>query len=107
MRRIMLGLTGAVTLFRNNVGARKLEDGTYLKYGVGGTGGSDLVGFKSVVVTEAMVGQRLAVFVAIEVKGPKGTVSPEQAHFIGVVAGAGGLAGVARSVEDAMDVVAL
>lgn len=106
MRRIMLSLAGIATVFRNNVGATKLDDGSYLRYGVGGKGASDLLGWKTVTVTPAMVGQRVAVFVAIEVKDGSGRTTPEQDHFIKVVTEAGGLAGVARSNEDAMDILA-
>lgn len=106
MRRIMLAMSGAATVFRNNIGARKIEDGTYLRYGVGGAGGSDLLGWKSVVVTPAMVGRKVALFVAIEVKSDEGRTTPEQDHFLSVVAGAGGLSGVARSVEEAMGIIA-
>ena len=111
MRRRLLNLRTALphaTLFRNNVGARKLGDGSYLKYGVGGTGGSDLIGFVSVTVSPGMVGRRVAVFAAVEVKAvTAGRVSPEQEHFIEFVAKAGGLAGVARSLEDVQDIFAI
>ena len=40
-------------------------------------------------------------FVAVEVKGPRGRVTDEQAAFIELVRRSGGLAGVARSVDDA------
>ena len=40
-------------------------------------------------------------FVAIEVKAPRGRVTDEQAAFIELVRRSGGLAGVARSVEEA------
>ena len=40
-------------------------------------------------------------FVAIEVKGPRGRVTAEQAAFLELVRRSGGLAGVARSVDDA------
>ena len=40
-------------------------------------------------------------FVAVEVKGPRGRVTAEQAAFLDLVRRSGGLAGVARSVEDA------
>ena len=40
-------------------------------------------------------------FVAIEVKGPRGRVTAEQAAFLDLVRRSGGLAGVARSVADA------
>jgi len=49
-----------------------------------------------------MVGQQVAVFTSIEVKTPTGRVRPEQQAWLAVVRGAGGIAGVARSVEDAL-----
>lgn len=72
-----------------------------IRYGVGNPGGSDLIGLHTVTVTPDMVGQRLAVFTAIEVKTPVGRVSEQQQRFIAMVKGLGGIAGVARSVEDA------
>lgn len=108
--RILLGLrdsTPRATLFRNNVGARRLDDGTFLRYGVGGKGGSDLIGLLSFDVAPRHVGLRVAAFVAIEVKDGTGRTTPEQDHFIGFVAGAGGLAGVARSPEDVADILAI
>jgi hypothetical protein len=47
------------------------------------------------------VGQRVAVFTSIEVKTPTGRVSPEQRQWLETVQAAGGIAGVARSVNDA------
>ena len=40
-------------------------------------------------------------FVAIEVKAPRGRLTDEQAAFIELVRRSGGLAGVARSIDDA------
>jgi hypothetical protein len=65
-------------------------------------GASDLIGFESVTITPEMVGHRVAVFTALEVKGPKGNVSPEQREFLKAVEDAGGIAAVVRSVEDAL-----
>lgn len=70
------------------------------------TGSSDLVGWTSVEITPEMVGQRVAVFAGIEVKDERGRQSPEQARFIAAVREAGGIAGVARSSEDAAELLA-
>ena len=40
-------------------------------------------------------------FVAIEVKAPRGRLTDEQAAFLDLVRRSGGLAGVARSIDDA------
>jgi hypothetical protein len=103
LRAIMLGLsTPGVRLFRNNCGALKDADGRLIRYGVANPGGSDLIGWKSVTITHEMVGQKLAVFLAIEVKGERTRVTDQQRNFIERVRLDGGLAGVARSVEDAL-----
>ena len=56
-------------------------------------GVSDLIGFKG------------ARFAAIEVKSARGRVRPEQQAFIDLVRASGGLAGVARSVEEAVGIL--
>jgi hypothetical protein len=60
-------------------------------------GSSDLIGLRSMVVN----GQRIAQFVALEVKSAKGSASQEQAAFLSAVNGFGGCAGIVRSVGDA------
>jgi hypothetical protein len=102
LRSIMLGLSKpGMALWRNNCGALKDADGRLIRYGVANPGGSDLIGWRSVTVTPDMVGRRLAVFLAIEVKGANGKPTEAQVRFIRAVNDAGGLAGVARSVDDA------
>jgi hypothetical protein len=48
-----------------------------------------------------MVGTTVAVFTSIEVKTPTDQLRPEQRQWLEAVQAAGGIAGVARSVEDA------
>jgi len=48
-----------------------------------------------------MVGQEMAVFAAIEVKTPKGRATKDQLRFIEHIRNAGGIAGIARSVDEA------
>ena len=52
-----------------------------------------------------LIGWTQGRFVAIEVKGPRGRVTDEQAAFIDLVRRSGGLAGVARSVADARGIL--
>jgi hypothetical protein len=69
-------------------------------------GSSDLVGWHTVTITEDMVGQRVALFTAIEVKRDDGGVtSTEQTKFVAAVRGAGGLGGVARNPDEARLIV--
>jgi hypothetical protein len=100
--RLALGINPDVRAFRNQCGA--LPDprtGRLVTFGLA-RGSADLIGWRTVVVTPEMVGTRLAVFLSIEVKTPTGRVSPTQHAWLSVVHGAGGLAGIARSVPDAL-----
>lgn len=69
-------------------------------------GASDLIGIMPMTITQEMVGQRVAVFVAIEVKTPTGSVQPEQTAFIDKIRRYGGIAGIARSADDAAEIIA-
>lgn len=70
-------------------------------------GSSDLIGCTPVVITEDMVGQTIGCFTAIEVKTPKGRPTNEQTNFIDAVLRAGGIAGIARSPEEALRLLTL
>ena len=100
--RLALGTNPDVRAFRNQCGA--LPDprtGRLVTFGLA-KGSADLIGWRTVVVTPEMVGTRLAVFLSIEVKTATGRVNPAQQAWLSVVQGAGGLAGIARSVPDAL-----
>ena len=68
-------------------------------------GSADLIGYRTITITPDMVGQQVAVFASIEVKTPTGRIRPEQRAWMETVQAAGGIAGVARSVEDALRIV--
>jgi hypothetical protein len=68
-------------------------------------GGSDIIGIRPTVITQEMVGQTVGVFLADEVKTPTGRPTKEQLRFIEAVNKAGGIAGVARSVSDALELI--
>lgn len=99
--RLALSQSGVVS-FRNNSGAYEDERGRWVRYGVGQPGGSDLIGWRQIVVTPDMVGKSLAVFVAVEVKTPTGKATEAQMNFLDQVNKAGGIAGIVRSKEDAL-----
>ncbi len=63
-------------------------------------GGSDLIGWRSVIITPDMVGKKLAIFLAPEIKTATGRLRPEQHNFIRVVNEAGGKAFVCRSADE-------
>lgn len=92
--------TGDTRLFRNNTGTLRDQHGRPVQFGLA-KGSADLIGWRTVTVTPDMVGQQVAVFTSIEVKTPTGRLRPEQQQWLDAVQGAGGIAGVARSVEDA------
>lgn len=72
--------------------------------GLSADGSSDIIGGTRKIVTQDMVGKTVLIFTAIEVK-VNDTVKPEQQRFIDNINAAGGLAGVARSPEDAKKIV--
>lgn len=103
--RIRLAISsscGDVVMFRNHTGAlRDPRTGQMVRFGLA-PGSPDLVGWKSVVVTEDMVGQRLAVFCGLEVKIPGGRVREDQVNFLDRLRSAGGVAAVVRSEDEAL-----
>jgi hypothetical protein len=74
---------------RNNIG---FDPTSHVRYGVGGVGGSDLIG----------IHRTTGRFVACEVKRPGKFPTAEQQAFLTRVARSGGLAFVARCVGDAL-----
>ena len=121
MKRILVkGSHLLATLFRNNVGvgwvgkpirvskstmmlvqpedvlvknARPLHAGLC-------SGSSDIIGYMSVAVTPPMIGRKIAVFVALEVK-ENAKPTPEQINFIERARTAGAIAGIVHSPEEA------
>lgn len=65
-------------------------------------GTSDIIGVTTVTVTPEMVGQRVGVFTAIEVKKPGENPKAHQKNFLKNMRDRGAIAGVARSPEDAV-----
>lgn len=97
--------TGA-RLFKNTRGMFLTMDGKRpVRAGLLADGASDLIGFVPTVITQDMVGKTVAVFAAVEAKTATGRASPVQNQFISFVLSQGGLAGVARSPEDALRIL--
>lgn len=103
--RLALGTHPELRIFRNQVGS--LPDprtGRLVTFGLA-RGSADLIGWRTITITPEMVGQRVAVFTSLEIKTPTGRLAPAQRHWLHVVHQAGGIAGVARSVQDALQIV--
>ena len=96
--------TGATRLWRNNTGTLRDQHGRPVQFGLA-RGSADLIGYRTITITPDMVGQQVAVFASIEVKTPTGRIRPEQQAWMETVQAAGGIAGVARSVEDALQIM--
>ncbi len=96
--RAALAFDPAVCLWRINpgmavYGGRKVRTAP--------TGMSDLIGVCEVETDRGVLG----VFMALEVKTPKGKVSDAQARFMASVRVRGGFAAVVRSVDEALEAV--
>jgi hypothetical protein len=96
--------TGQTRLFRNNTGTLRDQHGRPVSFGLC-KGSADLIGYRTITITPDMVGQQVAVFLSIEVKTPTGRIRPEQQAWLDTIQAAGGIAGVARSVEDALRIM--
>jgi len=80
-----------VLIWRNNVGVAEYNNGSRVAYGLC-PGSSDLIGLRSVTVTPEMVGDNLAVFMAVECKRPDGRLKETQERFLNAVRDHGGIA---------------
>ena len=119
-QRILLACgSGSARLWRNNVGtgwagqAVKIQRRGMLAVEPGDiivrqgrplhaglcVGSSDLIGYRVV--------DRVAQFVALEVKSATGRATKEQTQFIDHINAVGGCAGIVRSVEDAQTVLSI
>jgi hypothetical protein len=99
--RLAIGKLPGVRLFRNNVGMIESKDGAFIHYGLC-KGSSDLIGYVSKEITPDMIGQRVALFTAIEIKAGKGKPTAQQQAFIDRVHFDGGISGIARSEQEAI-----
>ncbi|WP_445661917.1 VRR-NUC domain-containing protein [Bacillus sp. FSL K6-0067] len=91
---IRLALNPYAIVFRANVGTFKTADGRTVSTGLP-KGFSDLFGYR----------KSDGKMFFIEVKNEKGRLRPDQKHFIETMHKNGAIAGVARSPEDAIELI--
>jgi hypothetical protein len=91
---IRLALNDHALVFRANVGKFKTTDGRYVDTGLP-NGFCDLFGFR----------KSDGKMFFIEVKNEKGRLREKQKHFIAKMQENGAIAGVARSPEDALNLI--
>jgi len=117
IRRILLaGTAEGARLFRQNVGqgwtgkathrgsAVVIKNARPLHAGLC-KGSSDIIGWRPVTITPDMVGQTVAIFTAIEVKTGRLRTTADQQRFLDAVEKAGGIADVARGVDNAVAIL--
>ncbi|MFH5927131.1 VRR-NUC domain-containing protein [Roseomonas xinghualingensis] len=104
---------GETRIFRNHVGQGwtgelvKSDDGVVVlrnarpaRFGLA-DGSHDLIGIRRLLITPEMVGGHIGAFLSVEVKSPTGRTSASQDRWTNMVRAFGGLAGAARSVDQA------
>lgn len=111
MHEIMVRLSQAsCRVFRNNVGVAKYRDAhgkTHrVRYGLF-PGSHDLIGWTTIVIGPEHVGCKVAVFTSVEAKTKRGRLTVPQRIFLKAVQEAGGIAGEARSADEAEELVGL
>ena len=119
LRRVLKAIGGRrdCRLFRNNVGVAiqgerieeregklLLANPRRIRFGLA-IGSSDLVGFRSIEITPDLVGKRVAVFLALETKTPRGKARGAQSNFLDLVRRFGGIAGIARDPDQAQSIL--
>ncbi len=118
---LALSKLGNVKVFRNNVGMGYqgkstvktidgkpyviIENFRVLHAGLI-EGSSDLIGWTEKTITPEMVGKKVAIFTAIEIK-VNDKATPKQINFLEIVRKSGGISGIAKNSDDALKIVSL
>jgi len=92
-------------LFKNHSGVAFHKDGSTVVYGVANPGGSDLLGFTIVEITQDMVGSKVAVFTAVEAKTGQQKPRKNQQDFLDMVVRKGGISAWGTDVANIMNKV--
>lgn len=68
-------------------------------------GTSDIIGCKTVIISQEMVGKTVGIFTCIEVKKPSEKPKPHQEKYLALMNSRGAIAGVAKSPEEAVSLI--
>jgi hypothetical protein len=94
-----INATAHARVFRNHCGRVQDAAGRWHSFGLY-PGSADLIGWRSVIITPEMLGQRVARFLSLEIKAQTGRVRPDQARWLAAVEAAGGEARIVKSEHD-------
>lgn len=89
---------------RHQSGSITIQNPRFISSGVP-KGFPDLIGIKPVKITPDMVGKTIGQFVFIEVKSDNGRLSQDQKLFQSLLKSSGAIGGVAKSMDDAINLV--
>jgi len=98
LHQLNVGHEKNVRLWRNNVGVFFTKDDRPVRTGLC-NGSADLIGFESITVTPAMIGKKIAVFRADEVKVKNRPLSPDQKLWLKMCADNGAIVNVIREED--------
>jgi hypothetical protein len=126
-KKIWQALSPTSTLFRLNTGKawtgsappQRLSDGSIFLPGARPislgfcfantdpvVGAADLIGYTTIEITQDMVGKKMAIFTSIECKNSNGGHKlKEQQHWMNNIRMAGGIAGFAKSTDEALSII--
>jgi len=93
-----INATPHARVFRNHCGRVQDALGRWHSFGLQ-PGSADLIGWRSLVITQDMVGRTVAQFLSVEVKSATGQLRPDQDRWLQAVTAAGGCARVVWSAD--------
>lgn len=119
--RIALSRNQKGFYFRVNIGSAWVSSQKPIKLGGGDiilknarpfdtgipSGFPDIFGITEITITPEMVGQKIGIFTGLEAKSPKGHASKSQKNMLEKIIKSGGIAGVFRTPEEAVEIVNL
>jgi hypothetical protein len=107
-----IGVVGQIVPFNFGDKSAAVNNPRYISFGLGSIPGAkkggefpDFIGWHETTITPEMVGLNVAIFTGIEVKRPNKKPTEGQQKKINLIRSRGGLAGCARSVEEAQEII--